>query len=143
MSLELLWSLGRPIAHHGCLWAYFGHHWVAHGCCLVLDSSPEIFGWSGNLKVIQSSPGWHSAQVVKTIESSCFHWFERLEAFQLATECYLGRLGFSSWMPRCLAACLESIQSNCALFFLCILDCSGLFWKLSNLLDRLLQTQTI
>ena len=82
------WSLGAhfggPRAHCGDLSAHFGYPWTSLGFIwgalgapwrslgLILEPIGSIWGCLGRPKLIQSGPGWHLADIVKTYENCWF-----------------------------------------------------------------------
>ena len=77
-TLEALWltvdtflglwgSLGSTLMTLGSIWGVLGVPWGSLG--LILEVPGFILGCPGHPKLTQSGPGWHFADIVKTMEN--------------------------------------------------------------------------
>ena len=66
-----LWTpLGFTLMPLGSIWGVLGTPWRSLG--LILEPIGSIWGCLGRPKLIQSGPGWHLADIVKTYENCRF-----------------------------------------------------------------------
>ena len=98
-------TLGSTLMPFGSIWGVSGAPWRSLG--VILEPIGSIWGCLGRPKLIQSGPGWHLADIVKTYENCWFfrglrgwrlpNWHQNdvlvaLAAYPGCLECFVGNL---------------------------------------------------